>query len=643
VISDANIAALKDHAGTRPYQSRVTKWKQLGSNKAEACCRFHDDTSPSLAVDKKDGEWVFYCMPCQFGGDVFAFVQKVDKITFPQAYKKVAEETGFSEEENESEHQPYSPFVYNSGTAVSRLSEIEPFLTARGVSMNVAQAAGLGVIDHPIIGKSVSIPYGVDSENGTPVIKVRALKPKSKKHKFRHLQEATSAHLLFGVQEVTESLWMDPQLWVVESELDCLMLRSHGLNAVSVSSATTCLKDGKLKFDIPTALVEGSNEIFLALDQDDAGNICTKAFESVLPTFKTFRVKWPYEKATEERPQVGLKDIGELYAAEPSSFSERLNALATEAANRPPAWRQAFRSLDELEQGDMQFLIDRILPEGVTFIGALSGAGKTWVALSMAKALTTGSPFLGNYKVPEPVNVLYLVPEAGAKSFRRRMEHMGINKRFLCRTMKDGMITLDDANLLAAVRELKPVVFLDTAIRFTDAKSENDASENANGMAKGVFNLLNTGARAVIGLHHSPKNSANQAAMTLENVLRGTGDLGAMCDAVYGLQVKDGEKTRLLVKCVKPRDFEPVKPFEIQGRPYIDESGDFALLAEEATASNDQKLAAAIVENPTASYERLKEITGIRKGSIKEIAAKIGWVKDKEEDRWERMQPKLVA
>ena len=39
--------------------------------------------------------------------------------------------------------------------------------------------------------------------------------------------------------------------------------------------------------------------------------------------------------------------------------------------------------------------------------------------------------------------------------------------------------------------------------------------------------------------------------------------------------------TRLLVRNVKPRDFEPLDPFVIQGRPYIDEMGDFAVLTDD--------------------------------------------------------------
>jgi hypothetical protein len=180
------------------------------------------------------------------------------------------------------------------------------------------------------------------------------------------------------------------------------------------------------------------------------------------------------------------------------------------------------------------------------------------------------------------------------------------------------------------VRELKPVVFLDTAVRFSRAESENSSTENANGLATGVFNLLNAGAQAIVGLHHSPKGAAKQE-MTLENVLRGTGDLGAMCDAVYGLRVMDVEKLELRVQCVKPRDFEPVPPFHIQGRPYINDIGDFGVLFQPSAVSKElsegEKLAAAISASPSASYRDLEEQTGIALKRIGRVAKRAGWEK----------------
>jgi hypothetical protein len=84
---------------------------------------------------------------------------------------------------------------------------------------------------------------------------------------------------------------------------------------------------------------------------------------------------------------------------------------------------------------------------------------------------------------------------------------MGISdERFLCRTMRDGLLKLDDPLLLRGIRELKPVVFLDTAIRFSEAESENDASQNASGMAGLSSICFLPEHRLSWGVHHAPKD-----------------------------------------------------------------------------------------------------------------------------------------
>lgn len=142
------------------------------------------------------------------------------------------------------------------------------------------------------------------------------------------------------------------------------------------------------------------------------------------------------------------------------------------------AWRKAFHVVSELEQGEVRQLIKGIMPEGVNFLGSLAGVGKTWVALSEAHALTTGEPFLGLFKVPVKIPVLYLVPEMGSRAFRQRCEKMKLPEgtMFFCRTMRDGVMKLGDERLHSAIADLKPVVFLDSAIRFQTGE-ESSASQ----------------------------------------------------------------------------------------------------------------------------------------------------------------------
>jgi len=202
--------------------------------------------------------------------------------------------------------------------------------------------------------------------------------------------------------------------------------------------------------------------------------------------------------------------------------------------------------------------------------------------------------------------------------------------------------------LAAAIRELKPVVFLDTAIRFANAEDENSSSQNAQGLAKAIFALIHLGAKAVVCLHHRAKDTAKTEEMTLENVLRGTGDLGAMCDSVWGLQcdrgtgdaqyVKDSRKVvRLSVRCVKARDFRPPEDFRIQLEPFIDKIGDMGVLTDgDSTGAGQtdlERLSAAISANPKTSIRQLEKSTGIGRNRIPKLAAEADW-NHNEETGW---------
>jgi hypothetical protein len=323
---------------------------------------------------------------------------------------------------------------------------------------------------------------------------------------------------------------------------------------------------------------------------------------------------------------------------------DRLDAILQQVrkAGCSKAWQQKFHTVDELPDGGVVHLIENILPEGVGFVGGLSGTGKTWLCLSMARALTTGQKFLGVWSVPELQNVLYLCPEMGAKSFKRRCRRMGIGgERFRCQTIDDGAaLDLADPVLLAAVRELHPVIFLDTSIRFSSAENENSAGEN-RALVRAIFALLRTGAKAVLCLHHRGKDAARSKAdeLTLENTLRGTTDLGAIADVVFGLKydqldgghspyLKESKKlVRLHVSCVKARDFIPVESFRIQLNPFLDDRHDFAVLADQPQHSipDVDRLVAAIQDNPTATKIKLQELTGIGRNKISKLAATVGW------------------
>jgi len=217
-----------------------------------------------------------------------------------------------------------------------------------------------------------------------------------------------------------------------------------------------------------------------------------------------------------------------------------------------------------------------------TMIVGLSGHGKTWIALALAKALLEGSKLFETFPVPKPsVKVIYLVPEVGRRPFFKRLKRFGLDRfvqdgRLLVRTLSKGKtLRLVDPQLLQAVENAD--VFLDTAVRFMHG-DENSSSDNRS-LSDPLFRLLEGGARSVWPLHHSPKSFEKETEMTLENAVRGSGDIGAMLSNAYGIRQLVPESNLIHVECLKGRDLdELVLPFQIEGRPWIDDTGNFRMV-----------------------------------------------------------------
>ena len=64
--------------------------KKAGRN-LKGLCPFHNDTKPSFMVSPEKG--IAYCFACNTGGDIFKFIQLIEKVDFPQAVRILAERT----------------------------------------------------------------------------------------------------------------------------------------------------------------------------------------------------------------------------------------------------------------------------------------------------------------------------------------------------------------------------------------------------------------------------------------------------------------------------------------------------------------------------------------------------------------------
>jgi hypothetical protein len=253
----------------------------------------------------------------------------------------------------------------------------------------------------------------------------------------------------------------------------------------------------------------------------------------------------------------------------------------------------------------------------------------------------------GHFNVPKRFPVLYLIPESSGRAFKGRLQKFEIpddENWFLCRTLSEGMtLFLDDPVIHEVVTKLKPVVIIDTAIRFSRAQDENSASQNQK-LVNEINALRQLGAPAVVAFHHSTKTSAKEA-MSLENSLRGSGDFAATCDAVYAIRRDEllydngAGPIEIEVVCVKPRDFDPPLPFRLiakykteDGRivSTIDSTGDFTVRDFQSEQINlESAFIKEVVSFPGSTLDRLADVLKISRSAVDRLSKKLRYTKIK--------------
>jgi DNA-binding CsgD family transcriptional regulator len=264
-------------------------------------------------------------------------------------------------------------------------------------------------------------------------------------------------------------------------------------------------------------------------------------------------------------------------------------APLTTEQQRQEAWlnEPLFHSYDELKNlKDLPWLIRRVAHVGeTTALASLPKHSKTWTQLSIAYSLRTQKPLFGyeDFKVPERSRrIIYLIPEVGIRPFWRRIKLMKLepfvkDSTMLIRSLSmPGRIELDDERLLKMTDGAD--VFIDTFIRYIDG-DESSSSEIANNLATKVMGLLSRGqARSVWGAHHSPKEFEKARRMTMNNMIRGSGDISAFLSNAYGLRQLDKDKNLIHVECLGSRDIDQiVGPFQLTGFPFINDTGNFRM------------------------------------------------------------------
>jgi DNA primase len=93
-IPDRDISAIRERVRIEDVVGDYVQLRRAGVDSLKGLCPFHDEKSPSFHVRPNHGH--FHCFGCGEGGDVYAFLQKIEHVSFVESVEMLADRLGYT-------------------------------------------------------------------------------------------------------------------------------------------------------------------------------------------------------------------------------------------------------------------------------------------------------------------------------------------------------------------------------------------------------------------------------------------------------------------------------------------------------------------------------------------------------------------
>ena len=299
---------------------RFVNLRKAGAN-WKGLCPFHGEKTPSFMVNPKKG--IFQCFGCGVGGDVFGFLMRQDRLSFPEAVRALARTAGVtlpderggpgadSGREELLRAMDLAARFYAETLWKPAGARAQTYLTERGIDPEVARRFGLGYApegweslltfmrsEHVAEETLVTAGLAVARENragaydrfrGRLLFAIRDLQGRvvafggrafgDEQPKYLNSPETplyTKGHLLYAADTARESIRTKNRALIVEGYVDCLMAHQHGFTE-TVAALGTAFTPAQLAL-----LRRYCDEVVTFFDADAAGQKAAERAEELL-------------------------------------------------------------------------------------------------------------------------------------------------------------------------------------------------------------------------------------------------------------------------------------------------------------------------------------------------------------------------
>lgn len=219
-----------------------------------------------------------------------------------------------------------------------------------------------------------------------------------------------------------------------------------------------------------------------------------------------------------------------------SNLREELDRIAENTG------RTEIISAEQLQKKDFQnteFIVDKIIPVGLTILMGAPKMGKSWLLLLWANLIASGLTIFGAKSKRVPV--LYFTLEDSTKRCKYRMGKLFGQQSYWGNNLYFSEKVSGNIGVINAIKQTKVrVIIIDTYGAFaTDIKDGNNYSETTK-LIRELKDIADTMQVSIIAVHHTRKNKSEKDSDDWTTEIMGSqGWLGA-ADTIIFLDRKRG-------------------------------------------------------------------------------------------------------